>query len=56
MYYGNANSGVAGGHMGGKTTTRKVLQEGLSWPTRFRDAKEYAKKCDIYQCMGKPSH
>jgi hypothetical protein len=49
------HSGVVGGHVGGKETTRKILQEGLWWPTMFKDAKEYAWACDVCQRVGKPS-
>lgn len=41
------HNGVAGGQFGGKTTTHKVLQVGLWWPTIFRDAKESAKACNV---------
>jgi len=43
---------VAGGHCGGKDTTPKVLQTGSWWFTLFKDVKEYAKYCDIYQRTG----
>lgn len=49
------HNGVAGGHCGGKDTTQKVLQIGLWWFTLFKDVKEYAKSCDIYQRTGWPS-
>lgn len=32
------HSGVAGGHVGGKETSCKVLQVGLWWPNLFKDA------------------
>jgi hypothetical protein len=35
------HSGVAGGHVGGKATTQKVLQDVLWWATLFKDAKAY---------------
>jgi transposase InsO family protein len=50
------HSGVAGGHIGRKETARNILQEGLWWPTMFKDAKEYAQACDVCQRVGKPSH
>jgi hypothetical protein len=46
------HSGVVGGHIGGKETTRKILQEGLWWPTVFKYAKEYAWACDVCQRVG----
>ena len=33
------NSGVARGNVGAKSTARKVLQDGIWWPTLFKDAK-----------------
>jgi hypothetical protein len=41
------HNGVAGGHVGGKATTKKVLQVGLWWDTLFKDAKTYARSCDV---------
>jgi hypothetical protein len=35
------HNGVAGGHVGEKETTKTILQEGLWFPTLFKDAKEY---------------
>jgi hypothetical protein len=49
------HSGVVGGHLGEKATTQKVLQEGLWWETLFKDAKSYARSCDVCQRVGKPS-
>jgi hypothetical protein len=49
------HSGVVGGHVGGKATAQKVLQDGLWWATLFKDAKEYARSCDTCQRVGKPS-
>jgi hypothetical protein len=43
------HSGVAGGHVGGKATTQKVLQYGLWWATLFKDAKVYTRSCDVCQ-------
>lgn len=50
------HSGVASGHMSRKATTRNFLQEEIQWPTHFRDAKKYFQECDVFQCMGNPSH
>ena len=38
-----------GGHMGLLRTSRKILDFGFYWPTRFRDSAEYVKKCDHCQ-------
>lgn len=46
--------GISGGHVGGKATAWKVLQVGLWWRTLFKDAKEYAKTCDVCQRFGRP--
>lgn len=43
------HSGVAGGHVGAKSTARKVLQFGLWWPMVHTDCKTFVKKCDVYQ-------
>jgi hypothetical protein len=34
---------VVGGHVGGKATAQKVLQDGLWWAMLFKDAKVYAR-------------
>jgi len=47
------HSGVAGGHYGGKEMAQKVLWVELWWPTVFKDAKEYAKSCDVCHRMGR---
>jgi hypothetical protein len=49
-----AHEGITGGHYAGKATTQKVLQAGLWWPTLHRDAKEYARACDVCQRFGRP--
>ena len=35
-----------GGHYSGRMTTFKVLQSGFFWPTLFKDAYLYSKKCE----------
>eukprot|EP00253_Pinus_taeda_P016169 PITA_16169 len=35
----------AGGHFGGDTTAHKIIHAGYYWPTLFRDAHEYVRKC-----------
>jgi hypothetical protein len=49
------HSGVAKGHVGGKATTQKVLQARICWERLFKDAKVYARSCDVFQRVGKPS-
>jgi hypothetical protein len=49
------HSGVAGGHVGGNSTTQKVLQDGIWWETLFKDAKVYSRSCDVCQRVGKLS-
>jgi hypothetical protein len=50
-----AHEGIAGWNYARKATTQKVLHAGLWWPTIHRDSKEYCKKCDVYQRVGKPN-
>ena len=50
-----AHAGVVGGHCVGKPTVQKVLTVGLWWPTVHKDAKEFCRKCDVCQRIGKPS-
>jgi len=42
-----------GGHFADKITAYKVLLLGYYWPSLFKDAKEYVKRCDSCQRMGK---
>ena len=46
---------VVGGHVGGKSTAQKVLQDGLWCETLFKDAKVYDRSCDVCQRICKPS-
>ena len=43
-----------GGHFADKRTAYKVLHLGYYWPTLFRDAKTYVKRCDSCQRIGRP--
>jgi len=45
---------VVRGHVGGKSIARKVLHDGLWWPTIFKDSKGHAKCCDVSRRVGKP--
>eukprot|EP00253_Pinus_taeda_P036107 PITA_36107 len=44
-----------GGHFADKRTTYKILSLGYYWPSIFKDAKEYVRRCDSCQRVGKPS-
>ena len=39
------HAGPARGHFGGEATAHKVLKAGYYWPTLFRDAYAFARKC-----------
>jgi len=41
-----------GGHHGGVRTAAKVLQSGYYWPSLYKDAHEFAKKCSKCQQQG----
>ncbi|XP_075084853.1 uncharacterized protein LOC142168092 [Nicotiana tabacum] len=41
-----------GGHFGGIRTAAKVLESGLYWPTLFKDAHSWVKRCDECQRTG----
>jgi len=45
----------SGGQFADKRTTYKILHLGYYWPSIFRDAKEYVKRCDSCQRVGKPT-
>jgi hypothetical protein len=42
------HDGPCGGHFVDKRTGYKVLHQGYYWPTIFKDAKEYVKRCDSF--------
>jgi hypothetical protein len=50
-----AHEGIAGGNYVGKATAQKVLCTGLWWLTIHRDSKEYYRRCDVFQRVGKPN-
>jgi hypothetical protein len=50
-----AHEGIAGGHYAGRATKQKFMRASLWWPTLHRDAKDYAKACDVCQRVVKPS-
>jgi len=39
------HDGPTGGHFGADTTAHKIIHAGYYWPTLFRDAHEYVRKC-----------
>lgn len=43
------HDGLASGHFGGDATTHKILRAGYYWPTLFKDAHNYVRKCKIFQ-------
>ena len=44
-----------GGHFVDKRTACKILSLGYYWPSIFKDAKEYVRRCDSCQRVGKPA-
>jgi hypothetical protein len=43
------HDGPTGGNFVGETTAHKILRVGYYWPTLFRDAHAYARKCKSCQ-------
>jgi len=43
------HDGPAGGHFSGDATAHKILRVGYYWPTLFKDAHSYVRKCKICQ-------
>ena len=43
-----------GGHFVDKRIAYKILSLGYYWPSIFKDAKEYVRRCDNCQRVGKP--
>ena len=44
-----------GGHFVGEAIARKALLAGYWWPSLFKDAHEFTRKCDPCQRVGKPT-
>ena len=44
-----SHEGLAGGHMGPDTMTRKLLLAGLWWPTLYNDVREWVIDCNTCQ-------
>ena len=48
------HAGPVGGHFLGDTIAHKIIREGYYWPTLFRYAHSFVKKCEPCQkCTGK---
>jgi hypothetical protein len=50
----SCHDGPCGGHFADKRTGYKALHQGYYWPTIFIETKEYVKRCDRCQRMGRP--
>ena len=50
-----AHCGIVGGHYAGDTTTRKIWQSRLWWPTTLKDSIRYNKESDLCQRLGQPT-
>jgi len=48
----SCHSSESRGHFGPKRITHKVLESGFYWPTIFRDAYEFCKRCKACQKIG----
>ena len=49
------HSNACGGHFAGESTAHKALLVGYWWPTLFKDAHNYTRKCDPCQRVEKPT-
>nr|GEW19582.1 reverse transcriptase domain-containing protein [Tanacetum cinerariifolium] len=45
------HEGPTGGHHGANFTAKKVFDDGLFWPTIYKDAHNLVKSCDSCQCQ-----
>ncbi|GJS37797.1 reverse transcriptase domain-containing protein [Tanacetum coccineum] len=48
-------SGPTGGHHSASVTAKKVYESGFYWPSVFKDANEYVRRCDACQISGNMS-
>ncbi|GJT37815.1 reverse transcriptase domain-containing protein [Tanacetum coccineum] len=46
------HSGPTGGHHSANVTAKKVYEFGFYWPSVFKDANEYVRRCDACQISG----
>ena len=49
------HSDPCGGHFAGEATARKALLAGYWWPSLFKDAHEFTRRCDPCQRVDKPT-
>ena len=47
-----AHYGPAGGHFQADTTTKKIQQSRLWWPTQYKYCKKFVSQCDKCQRLG----
>ncbi|GJR38318.1 reverse transcriptase domain-containing protein [Tanacetum coccineum] len=45
----DCHSGPTGGHHSANITAKKVYESGFYWPSVFKDANEYVRRCDVCQ-------
>ena len=45
----SCHAAAYGGHFGGQRTAAKIIQSGYFWPTIFKDAYDFVKRCDRCQ-------
>ena len=50
-----AHCGIVGGHYAGDTTTQKIWNSRLWWPTTMKDVVEYCRQCDLCQRASQPN-
>ncbi|GJR66837.1 reverse transcriptase domain-containing protein [Tanacetum coccineum] len=48
----HCHSGPTGGHHSANVTAKKVYEAGFYWPSIFKDANEYVRRCDACQRSG----
>ncbi|GJZ59148.1 reverse transcriptase domain-containing protein [Tanacetum coccineum] len=48
----HCHSGPTDGHHSAKVTAKKVYESGFYWPSVFKDANEYVRRCDACQRSG----
>ncbi|GKA42641.1 reverse transcriptase domain-containing protein [Tanacetum coccineum] len=48
----HCHSGPTGGHHSASVTAKKVYESGFYWPSIFKDANEYVRRCDACQISG----
>eukprot|EP00253_Pinus_taeda_P007159 PITA_07159 len=51
--YEELHDGPIGGHYAGDATAHKILHAGYYWPTLFKDAHSYVRKCQVCQTVSR---